>query len=401
LLAATRSTLLSGMNLDQKLRRWREAGLIDEVASVRIAEFEHAQRRPIGMYTLVGLGASTIGLGLVSLVAANWEVIPAALKLAVDLVLGVGLALLIELAVSRGWRLAREALIVVFYGYTLASLALVGQIYQLDSPTYQALTLWSFATLPLCLLGESLFLSVLYTAGLVTTHAFALSALFDALEASANDALGRNVAACAVFASPLVYVLLSFVPWLRAHRRHYVSTLRATGVLGIVLGGFALAFFWYDGLSSGETLTWSLAVTLLLAIGFSVYLWRLMRAEPERTRVAVACVVPAAWLMLAFSTGWRHGAADYMGGLLQIVWLSLCAFVSYRALWLRLFNALTSLLALRILFVYFEVFGSLLDTGVGLVTGGVVTLLIGWGWQQKMRQLTERARAQTGAPGVS
>jgi hypothetical protein len=59
------------------------------------------------------------------------------------------------------------------------------------------------------------------------------------------------------------------------------------------------------------------------------------------------------------------------------------------------------MLALRILFVYFEVFGSLLDTGVGLVTGGVVTLLIGWGWQLKMRQLTERARAQTGAPGVS
>jgi hypothetical protein len=41
-------------------------------------------------------------------------VIPAALKLAVDLALGIGLALLIELAVSRGWRLAREALITVF-----------------------------------------------------------------------------------------------------------------------------------------------------------------------------------------------------------------------------------------------------------------------------------------------
>ncbi|HTU62454.1 MAG TPA: DUF2157 domain-containing protein, partial [Polyangiales bacterium] len=238
------------MNLDQKLRRWREAGLIDEATGARIAEFEHAQRRPIGMYTLVGLGASTIGLGLVSLVAANWEVIPAALKLAVDFMLGIGLALSIELAVSRGWRLAREALITVFYGYTLASLALVGQIYQLDSPTYQALTVWSFATLPLCLLGESLFLSVLYTAGLVTTHAFALSALFDALEASADDVLARNIAACVVFASPLVYVLFSYVPWLRAHRPHYVSTLRATGVLGIVLGALALAFFWYDGLAS-------------------------------------------------------------------------------------------------------------------------------------------------------
>ena len=389
------------MNLDQKLRRWREAGLIDDATSARIATFEHSERRPIGMYTLVGLGASTIGLGLVSLVAANWEVIPAALKLAVDLLLGIALALAIELAVRRGWRLAREALITIFYGYTLASLALVGQIYQLDSPTYQALTLWSFATLPLCLLGESLFLSVLYTAGLVTTHGFALSALFDALEAHASDALGRNVAACVVFASPLVYVLLSFIPWLRVNRPHYVWALRAAGALGIVIGGLALAFFWYDGLTGGETLSWSLGVTLLLAIGFSVYLWRLMQGEPVRTRSAVVCVVPAAWLLLLFSTGWRHGAADYMGGLLQIAWLSLCAFVSYRALWLRLFNALTSLLALRILVVYFEVFGSLLDTGVGLVTGGAVTLLIGWGWQQKMRQLTERARAQTGAPSVT
>jgi hypothetical protein len=198
-----------------------------------------------------------------------------------------------------------------------------------------------------------------------------------------------------------VYVLLSYVPWLCAHRPHYVSALRATGVVGIVLGGFGLAFFWYDGLSGGDTLSWSLAVTLLMAIGFSVYLRRLMHDEPERTRTAVSWVVPAAWLILAFSTGWKHGDADYMGGLLQIAWLSLCAFVSYRALWLRLFNALTALLALRILVVYFEVFGSLLDTGLGLVTGGVVTLLIGWGWQQKMRQLTQRARAQTGAPGVS
>lgn len=389
------------MNLDQKLRRWREAGLIDETTSARIADFERAERRPLGMYTLIGLGASTIGLGLVSLVAANWEEIPAAVKLVVDLALGLALAGLIDLAVRRQWRLAREASITIFYGYTLASLALVGQIYQLDSPTYHALAVWSVATLPLCLLGESLFLSVLCVAGWVTTHVFALDALIEALERHADDLLGRNVAVSVVFASPLVYVLVSFVPWLRAHRPHFVSTLRGVGVLGIVLGGFAIGFLWYEGLTGGETLSWSLLVTLLLALGFSAWLWRLLADEPRRKRAAVACVVPIAWLLLVAATGWRHEAADYVGGLTQIAWLSLCAFVSYRALWLRLFNLLTSLLALRILVVYFEVFGSLLDTGLGLVTGGVVTLLIGWAWQHKMRQLTQRARTQTGAPGVS
>jgi uncharacterized membrane protein len=61
-----------------------------------------------------------------------------------------------------------------------------------------------------------------------------------------------------------------------------------------------------------------------------------------------------------------------------------------------LFHALTALLALRILVVYFEVFGSLLDTGVGLVTGGLLTLLIAWFWQKKVRKLGQRAAVQTG-----
>jgi uncharacterized membrane protein len=386
------------MNLDHKLRRWREAGLIDEATSARIAAFEHAERRPLGMYTLIGLGASTVGLGLVSLVAANWEVIPAALKLTVDLLLGVGLAFLIQLASSRQWRLAREAMITVFYGYTLASLALVGQIYQLHSPPYQALLTWSLATLPLCLLGESLFLSMLYTAGVVTTHVFALAELVEVLEVGRNDQFARNVISSAVFVSPLLYVLLSFLPWLVARRPHYVYSLRLFGGSGVFLGGFALAFFWYESLDRDDTLTWAVGLTLLIAIGFSWYLSRLLHAESARVRFALASLVPAAWLLLAAASGIPHGSADYLGGLSQVAWLGLCAVVSYRVLWLRLFHALTAALALRILVIYFEVFGSLLDTGVGLVTGGILTLLIAWFWQKKMRQLGQSVRARAGGP---
>jgi uncharacterized membrane protein len=392
------------MNVDQKLRLWREAGLIDEATSARIASFEHTQRKPLGMYAVIGLGASTIGLGLVSLVAANWEVIPAALKLAVDLALGVALAVSIELATLRQWRqsqMLREALVTIFYGYTLASLALVGQVYQLNAPTYQALLTWSLATLPLWLLGESLFLGVLYTAGLATAHGFGLDALFDALQAGVGEAAGRNIAACAVFVSPLAYVLLGFVPWLVTQRPNYAWSMRAGGSAAVLLGGFMIPMFWYSDLSPDDTLSWSLVLTLIAAVSFSAIVGRLLSIQAPRTRLGLQCIVPAAWLLLVLSAGFAHGEAEYIAGLLQIAWLALCAFVSYRALWLRLFNWLTALLALRILAVYFEVFGSLLDTGVGLVTGGALTLLISWWWQRKTRQLAARARAQTGAPHVA
>jgi hypothetical protein len=51
--------------------------------------------------------------------------------------------------------------------------------------------------------------------------------------------------------------------------------------------------------------------------------------------------------------------------------------------------------------IYFEVFGSLLDTGVGLVTGGILTLLIAWFWQKKMRQLGQKVRAEPGGPDAA
>ena len=48
-------------------------------------------------------------------------------------------------------------------------------------------------------------------------------------------------------------------------------------------------------------------------------------------------------------------------------------------------NFATAVIGIRILIVYFEVFGSLLGTGVGLVTGGVLTLGLVWLWVRKRR----------------
>jgi uncharacterized membrane protein len=53
---------------------------------------------------------------------------------------------------------------------------------------------------------------------------------------------------------------------------------------------------------------------------------------------------------------------------------------------LNLLNFATAVIGIRILIVYFEVFGSLLGTGVGLVTGGMLTLGMVWLWVRKRRE---------------
>ena len=45
-----------------------------------------------------------------------------------------------------------------------------------------------------------------------------------------------------------------------------------------------------------------------------------------------------------------------------------------------------AVIGLRILAIYFEVFGTLLDTGLGLIIGGLVTLALVWLWTRKRQQ---------------
>jgi uncharacterized membrane protein len=73
--------------------------------------------------------------------------------------------------------------------------------------------------------------------------------------------------------------------------------------------------------------------------------------------------------------------------------LGLAAWTTLELGHVRAFNAFTLAIAIRILVVYFEVFGSMLDTGVGMITGGLLTLLLTWVWRTKSPALASRFAA--------
>jgi hypothetical protein len=90
--------------------------------------------------------------------------------------------------------------------------------------------------------------------------------------------------------------------------------------------------------------------------------------------------------------------AAVIGALFQIAMLVALAYRDAHLGRVRSFNTWTALIALRLLIVYFEVFGSMLDTGLGLITGGLLTLALGWAWRKKSpalaRQLSEDPHGQ-------
>src|SRR6516162_3693753 len=270
------------MSLDRKLARWESAGLIDGATRARIRDFEQSERAPIALYALGVLGAGTLALGVLSVIAAYWDGITGTVKLAADLLIGLGLAVATYVAVRRdaGW--PAEVLITVFYGFTLASIALVGQVYQLTAPAYQALLVWTAATLPLVLLGRSQALALLVVAGIAVTHAVSVWPLIEFLHPGGGA--NRDLSAAILFASPLLYLPLARIPWLLRNRPAFSRTLTVAAWVAVLVLGFALQFVWYDDIDSDQVLRWSLGATAAVAAAIVLALPRLYPDVALRAR---------------------------------------------------------------------------------------------------------------------
>lgn len=149
--------------MKKKLNQWTKEGLIDQETADRILAYEEANSRPLMIYAMSGLSALSILIGLVAFVAANWDGLPDVVKLGGDLLLGIGLVTAILRNRVPPW--GREVLLTVLGGWVLASIALIGQVYQLGGESRDALSLWCLLTVPIFLLGRSRLVASVWFAG--------------------------------------------------------------------------------------------------------------------------------------------------------------------------------------------------------------------------------------------
>lgn len=379
------------MNLERKLSQWLEAGVIDADTRARIAAFEQGKERPVLLYALGGLGSLTIAVGLVSLVAANWADINAQTKLACDLALGVLLAFGLYGAVVRGkvWQI--DLLAGIYYGFVIASIALLGQIYQLGSPTYQALLIWSACTLPFMTLVRGRLLALVWLSGLLWTHVESAIALFEWLERRrVTEAFAVNLGASFIFVSALAYLTIARLPFL-TRERPQVSAAWTGAIWTAIVGlGFALCFVFYSSMDARDTVTWGAAVATFVVVALHFLYPRLYPHVSPRSFVGMTSMLALICAVLVLGAGFPRSEWPAVAALTQVLLLGLCAFTMLKLGRLSMFNTLTAAIAVRILVAYFEVFGSLLDTGLGMITGGALTLFLAWLWKRKSPELAAR-----------
>lgn len=366
--------------LAKRLDEWVQADLLTAEQASAILAFEEA--RPGAHWALIGvmaLGALVVGIGVISVVAANWQSIPDGVKLLVDFALLVLLAYQIWRLPESASPLWREGLLLVYALLSLASIGLIGQIYHADGPLDQTLLFWCAMVLPPALLtrhpplpwGWSGILLAALGSLLIT------SAGIDLFPAEEDRLVMVGLAL------PLLAALLAVLCGRAALTVHFAAAFRhwawVSGVGGVLLLDIILSLE-PSALSNQPLLLLpGVVLGLLLLIG--------LLARRDLSMLARALLAGALTLyLLRLPLGQLTGGGELAAALLTLSFLTLTALYLGLQRERKAFQVILLLMGLRFFKVYLVAFGGLLATGLGLIVTGLLILGVVHLWWKHRQQ---------------
>jgi len=366
------------MNLEKRLARWSDAGLIsiEDAGKIRAWEQEHASPSWI-LFGLAGLGVTVVLTGVISIIAANWGAISPFTKLAVYFLI----LFLLGGAFLRRDKVpgvVRETLLVAFSLFVLAGIGLIGQIYHLTRSPHGALFLWLALIFPATLIASSRFLNHLWCGGFVLTMWIWLLG-----SPLANPTTESNL----IITLPWLFLTVGYLLWNR--REHFAAATRLWG-FGLLLLCFApLAnIAWSEGAAAWRSLRsdtvshWLPLAGFLLTLGAvglrHTVIGRGLSCAITTTIIFTALLIfgPLYFELTASMSNQILGCALFIGAWSGAA--AIAAAMNRR----RLFDLAAAVIAIRFIIVYFEVFGSLAATGFGLIVSGSVILGMAYVWHR-------------------
>jgi len=359
----------------RKIAEWHEAGVIDAATRERLTAYEAAHSRPLALWAVWGIGALAIGLGLVSLIAANWEEIPGTLRLAVHFALIVAALVLREarLAARSPW--AVEALAFVAAALGLTFFGHLGQVYQTTSPLWQPLAAWLVLFAPLLLLTGRSWPSAFAVIGGAVWCAWEYTTWATGfLRPQPGVALELWIA----FVMTLPVLFAPFAAWARGRgarggfwrRLEQLALAYAVGAASLACVIAAADGFGERHVAS-EWASLILSGAVMIAAGLGVIAAR----RGVSGRMAGAIIAAAG---LAVPLAYPLGGATVAAALLFFALWGGIAAAALAAAWRGVFQIAVGVIALRLIALSFELASDLLTSGFGLILAGVMILGVAW-----------------------
>jgi len=361
------------MNISKKLKIWQEAQLITKDQSQLIEKFERTQSKPYLFYGLIALAVFCIGIGLISVIAANWDNIGPMVKTGADLLLLAGCAAGVATAYIKNRQTIFEALLFLFALLVMASIGLIAQVYQLQPGGANAFVLWSVLTLPLLFFTRHMLLPFIWCFVFWSSFGLWLASfpkVLDFMLTMAQSWLPGNQLIWLSFWLLLYQLLKTYLPGHAQGIKKALVVWLSLGVAGLVI----LLDIW----SGWDFLTFYIkpakAYNHLFYISLSIV--SAMTACSAFISYKYKQNYLISYLMLVMITG-ALIPMDFVVTFAALLGVSVYAWRQNRV---KLLNWMLIFAGIRIFLIYINIFGSLMQTGLGLIITGVILLLLILGW---------------------
>lgn len=376
------------MSISKKLEIWQAQNLITAEQAKNISAYEKENRKPVLTLPLLGLGFFCIALGIASLISANWQIIPDIVKLGVDLALMIGLAVSIFYCNYKEKDIWFEGLLVLFCLMVLASIGLIAQVYQLQAPGLRAYFLWCVLVFPLVIISRRIILPLIwlpiFTASTVDTlsNIYFFKELLEIIEHTFPFAI--SVCGILVFAYMYRFVSYYFRTRLAPQIKAMKFWLGFDIVSLVILMDFGasnmFSGIFYDDILDGDNYRSILVISCLILanVGFGYFSYKYNYSR------LLTCVLA---ILLGFSIIYmtlpdNRLILDMWGFLLTMSILSTVVAYALIKNRVKLLNIATACMAVRLFFVYLQIFGNMVTTGIGLIVSGVLFLGLIYGWKK-------------------
>mgnify|MGYP003632497199 FL=1 len=359
---------------DRKLDIWLHAGLIDADTAQRIRDYETDRSQPLGLWSLIGLGTLAIGLGIVSLVAANWDEIPGLVRLAVHgLLIAAISGGIYLLQPHRGFLglYLKDVLLFILAVLGATFFGHLGQVYQTSSPLWQPMALWLLLFSPLLLLaGRGWLISLLWIVALLGTGL----AHWGWYSQQIGDPPSVYVAL--ITSLPVLALLVGILARDRSTRDAFWTQVGQFALASFVAGVSVKLIA--DGLTEGGLFGPDGRAATVSAIQLG--LWSaaallICRLDRTATGISIAAILVAAAL-ISLGNSIAQSTEPLGNAIMFIAFWAAIGWSANHSGWRNVFQVVVAVIALRLIFLSFELASDLLSSGLGLILAGVITITI-------------------------
>jgi len=384
----------------EDIQKLHEAGLISAEQRDRIvAHFDLKEETGKFLVIISFVGAVLIAAGVTLLIAAHWNGIPRGVKIAAGLALMLG-------AHAGGWwlreihgvyRKTGEALQFVGSALFLANIALIGQVYHLESRSPNAFLLWlaGIAALPWILCSKAQF--ILLLAALSVWFGFEINQhdsliyFSDEMQILAYALLGLNFLGAGFCLRQTAFA--DFAP-----------AAEKLGIFGLLLFSYPLTWAGFLSWNRADASLSNWLLPALAALGILSTVagirkfpmltnqWRLTWAG---TLAGAAGLLCAAFFVPQRRDLYWFGHFDTVNAVATIGLFVFCLLqiqVGLRQRSRFLVNLGVAFIGLDIISAYFGLFGTMAVTGLMFVVTGVFLILFGVYLEKKRRKFMRQIK---------